>query len=63
MGLIAWYKLDGNANEEFNRFTGSQSGTVTYPNGKINQSAFLNTGRIDTNIPDSMLIGDMSFSV
>jgi hypothetical protein len=62
MANIAWYKLDGNANESLNNYTGTASGTVTFPSGKIAQSAFFNTGRIDTNIPDS-ITGTMSISL
>jgi hypothetical protein len=62
MSLIAWYKLDGNPNNELGTYTGSVSGTVTYPTGLIKQSAFFNTGRIDTNIPDS-ITGTMSISL
>jgi hypothetical protein len=62
MSLIAWYKLDGNPNNELGTYTGSTSGTVTYPAGLIKQSAFFNTGRIDTNIPDS-ITGTMSISL
>jgi hypothetical protein len=62
MALIAWYKLDGNPNNSLDSYTGSTTGTVTYPTGKINQSALFNTGRINTNLPDS-LTGNMSFSV
>ena len=54
MGLIGWYKLDGNALDSAGNNDGSVGGTVSYIDGKIGQAFSTNasSGYITTSISD-----------